>query len=131
MIKFISSLIAILAVGSLQAQQHAPKLVVYITVDQLRGDYIEYFYHTFGERGFKRLFNEGTVYHNVRFGFSNVDQATAFATLFTGAYPSTHGITGSQIFDFEKSKEVSPLHDPDFLGNYTRYAANACSKRLT
>ncbi|RRD62292.1 alkaline phosphatase family protein [Tannerella forsythia] len=120
MIKFISSLIAILAVGSLQAQQHAPKLVVYITVDQLRGDYIEYFYHTFGERGFKRLFNEGTVYHNVRFGFSNVDQATAFATLFTGAYPSTHGITGSRIFDFEKSKEVSPLHDPDFLGNYTR-----------
>ena len=59
MIKFISSLIAILAVGNLQAQQRAPKFVVCITVDQLRGDYIEYFYNTFGERGFKRLLNEG------------------------------------------------------------------------
>ena len=56
--KILSSLIAILAVANLEAQPHAPKLVVCITVDQLRGDYIEYFYNTFGERGFKRLMNE-------------------------------------------------------------------------
>lgn len=118
--KILSSLIALLAVTNLQAQQSAPKLVVYVTIDQLRGDYIKYFYDTFGERGFKRMFNEGTVFHNVRFEFGNIDQATAFATLFTGANPCTHGITGSQSYDFEKVKETSPLYDPDFLGNYTR-----------
>ena len=41
--KILSSLIAILAVTNIEAQQQVPKLVVCITVDQLRGDYIEYF----------------------------------------------------------------------------------------
>ena len=72
--KIITSLIAILVVTNLEAQQRTPKLVVCITVDQLRGDYIEYFYNTFGERGFKRLMNEGLVYNNIRFEFSDIDR---------------------------------------------------------
>ena len=83
--KILTSLIAILAATNLEAQQSTPKLVVCITVDQLRGDYIEYFYNTFGERGFKRLMNEGLVYNNIRFEFSDIDEASAFATLFTGS----------------------------------------------
>lgn len=118
--KFLSSLIAILVVTNLEAQQQTPKLVVCITVDQLRGDYIEYFYNTFGERGFKRLLNEGLVYNNIRFEFSNIDQASAFATLFTGSNPCFHGITGEKSYDFDKEKEVSVLYDPEFLGNYTK-----------
>lgn len=118
--KILTSLIAILVVTNLEAQQNTPKLVVCITVDQLRGDYIEYFYNTFGERGFKRLMNEGLVYKNIRFEFSNIDQASAFATLFTGSNPCFHGITGNKTFDFEKEKEVSCLYDPEYLGNYTK-----------
>lgn len=118
--KLISSLMAILVVTNLEAQQHAPKLVVCITVDQLRGDYIEYFYNTFGERGFKRLMNEGVVYNNIRFEFSNLDEASAFATLFTGSNPSYHGITGNYTYDFDFEKQRSILNDPEFLGNYTR-----------
>ncbi|WP_102408207.1 alkaline phosphatase family protein [Parabacteroides bouchesdurhonensis] len=118
--KIISSLIAILVVTNLEAQQHAPKLVVCITVDQLKGDYIEYFYNTFGERGFKRLLNEGIVYNNIRFEFSDIDQASAFATLFTGSNPCFSGITGNKTYDFEKEKEISILNDPEYLGNYTK-----------
>jgi len=118
--KFLSFLIAILAVTNIQAQPQAPKLVVYITVDQLRGDYIDYFYHTFGDHGFKRLMNEGAVYHNIKFEFSNVNQASAYATLFTGANPCDHGITDNKIFNFNRLQEVSPLFDPEFLGNFTR-----------
>ncbi|MEG1749940.1 MAG: alkaline phosphatase family protein [Tannerellaceae bacterium] len=118
--KFLTSLIAILVVTNLEAQQQAPKLVVCITVDQLRGDYIEYFYNTFGERGFKRLMNEGKVYNNIRFEFSNIDQASAFATLFTGSNPCFHGITANNTYDFEAEKEVSTLRDPEFIGNYTQ-----------
>jgi hypothetical protein len=100
--------------------QHVPKLVVCITADQFRGDYMEYFYQTFGERGFKRLMSEGVAYRNVRFEFSSIDQASAFATLFTGTNPSFHGISGDKRYDFSESRELSILHDPDFLGNYTR-----------
>ena len=118
--KLISSLIAILVVTNIEAQQSTPKLVVCITVDQLRGDYIEYFYNTFGERGFKRLMNEGLVYNNIRFEFSDIDQASAFATLFTGSNPCFNGISSEKTFDFEHEKEISVLNDPDYLGNYTK-----------
>lgn len=119
--KILSSLLTLLAVTQIQAQQQrAPKLVIFITVDQLRGDYIEYFRHTFGERGFNRLIAEGAVCHNVRFGFTNLNQASALATLFTGTYPSTHGITGLKTYSFETAKETSQLYDPDYLGNFTR-----------
>ena len=111
--KILTSLIAILAATNLEAQQSTPKLVVCITVDQLRGDYIEYFYNTFGERGFKRLMNEGLVYNNIRFEFSDIDEASAFATLFTGSNPNFNGIAGKNIYDFDKEKEVSVLYDPD------------------
>ena len=116
--KILTSLIAILAATNLEAQQSTPKLVVCITVDQLRGDYIEYFYNTFGERGFKRLMNEGLVYNNIRFEFSDIDEASAFATLFTGSNPNFNGIAGKNIYDFDKEKEVSVLYDPDYIGNY-------------
>ncbi|MDR0795426.1 MAG: alkaline phosphatase family protein [Tannerella sp.] len=118
--KILSSLLAILAIANLQAQQQAPKLVVYITIDQLRGDYIDYFYHTFGERGFKRLINEGTVYHNVSFEYPNVSQANAYATLYTGSNPCDHGITSDLVYEFYRDREVSPLFDPEYLGNFTR-----------
>ncbi|MDR2811130.1 MAG: alkaline phosphatase family protein [Tannerellaceae bacterium] len=118
--KILTSLIAILAITNVDAQHHVPKLVVCITVDQFRGDYMEYFYHTLGERGLKRLMNEGVSYRNIRFEFSNIDQASAFATLFTGTNPSFHGIAGDKKYDFFDNRELSVLHDPDFLGNYTR-----------
>ena len=118
--KIAASLIAILTVVNLHAQQQAPKLVVLITIDQLRGDYIDYFYHTFGERGFKRLMNEGTVYHNIQFDFPNVSQANAYATLFTGSNPGDHGITNDKVYEFDRDREVSPFFDPEYLGNFTR-----------
>ncbi|MDR0393769.1 MAG: alkaline phosphatase family protein [Tannerella sp.] len=118
--KFITSLIAVIAVANLQAQQqNVPKLVVCITIDQLRGDYLEYFKNSFGERGFKRLLNDGVVYNHVQFEFSNIDQASSFATLFTGSNPCYHSITGIARYDFEKELERSCLHDAHYLGNYT------------
>ncbi|MDR1644239.1 MAG: alkaline phosphatase family protein [Tannerellaceae bacterium] len=117
--KILTSIIAILAITNLAAHP-APRLVVCITVDQLRGDYLEYFRHTFGERGFKRLLGEGIAYHNVRFEFAAIDQASAFATLFTGANPNLHGISNNTQYDFNDNRERSILHDPNYLGNYTR-----------
>ena len=118
--KFITSLIAILVVSNIQAQQqNAPKLVVCITIDQLRGDYLEYFKASFGERGFKRLMNDGISYKHVQFEFSNINQASAFATIFTGSNPCYHSITGNKRYDFEKEQEQSCIYDAHYLGNYT------------
>ena len=118
--KFITSLMAVFVVANMQAQQqHAPKLVVCITIDQLRGDYLDYFKGVFGEQGFKRLMNEGIAYRHVQFEFSSIDQASAFATIFTGSNPCYHSITGNKRYDFEKELEQSCIYDAHFLGNYT------------
>ena len=111
---------AVLVVANLQAQhQHAPKLVVCITVDQLRGDYLEYFKGFFGDDGFKRLMNDGITYRHIQFEFSSIDQASAFATIFTGSNPCYHSITGNKRYDFDKELEQSCLYDAHYLGNYT------------
>ena len=119
--KWLASLIAILAVNGLRAQQltDPPKLVISIVVDQLRGDYLQFFSPTFGERGFKRLMNEGTVYHRLEFGFPNLGPAASIATIYTGAYPYYNGIVSDKNFDFEANREVSIIHDDAYLGNYT------------
>ena len=118
--KFITSMIAVFAVANLQAQQqHTPKLVVCITIDQLRGDYLEYFKDVYGEQGFKRLLNGGITYRHVQFEFSSIDRSSAFATIFTGSNPCYHSITGNKRYDFEKELEQSCIYDSYYLGNYT------------
>jgi hypothetical protein len=114
-------LLAVLTVTGVRAQQitEPPKLVISIVVDQLRGDYLQYFSQTFSEKGFKRLMNEGLVYHRVNFGFPNIGQASSVATIYTGTYPYYHGIVADKKMDFESLREVSILFDNSYLGNYT------------
>ena len=55
--RLLTSLLAVIALSGLQAQEvpAVPKLVVGLTIDQLRMDYVEAFSAMYGERGFKRL----------------------------------------------------------------------------
>ena len=63
--KYISlTLLAVLATtGRIKAQiiQSAPKLMVNITIDQLRTDYLEAFSPLYGDEGFKRILNNAIV----------------------------------------------------------------------
>lgn len=123
MIRIITSLVAVLTITSVQAQttvREVPKLVIGITIDQLRGDYLELFQNSFTERGFKRLLNEGLVYQNIKFDFPNLDDASAIATIYTGAPPFYHGIIGNKKYIASKKQEVTAFSDESFLGNYTQ-----------
>jgi hypothetical protein len=78
MIRIVSSLVAFFSIASLCAQnvsEEPPKLVIGITIDQLRGDYLRLFKQTFGEDGFKRLLNEGLVYSDIKYDFPHPDAA--------------------------------------------------------
>ncbi len=122
MIKVISSLVAFFSISALCAQAPAgeiPKLVVGITIDQLRGDYLEMFRHTFGSRGFNRLLTHGLVYNNVNYDFPNLDKASTITTIYTGANPSYHGITAEKKYMVNTNQEVSSHFDDNYLGNFT------------
>lgn len=123
MIRLITSLVAILTVASVQSQttpKETPKLVIGITIDQLRGDYLEMFQHNFSEKGFKRLLSSGLVYQNINFDFPNINSSAAVATIYTGANPSYHGIIGSRKINLDNGTEISIFEDNEFIGNYTQ-----------
>ncbi|MDR1562775.1 MAG: alkaline phosphatase family protein [Dysgonamonadaceae bacterium] len=117
----ICLLLALFCSAELVAQPVAgvPKVVVNVIIDQLRDDYLQYFQNSFGERGFKRLKNEGTVYHNVDFGFHSLSRSASVATIVTGTYPYYHGVTGDKKYDCRTLKEVSIVADDEYIGNFT------------
>lgn len=70
-----AALVAITATAT-QAQtlNPAPKLVVNITVDQLRSDYIEAFAPLYTENGFRKLLKQGKIFENVSYAFTPIDK---------------------------------------------------------
>lgn len=116
----ITSILA-LTFGGLQAQPQpaTPKLVVTLTVDQLRTDYMEAFSSLYGEKGFKRLLREGKVFRQAEFAFNGIDRASAIAAIYTGTTPSMNGIIAENWLDAHTLRPVNCVEDPDFMGNYT------------
>ena len=82
-----------------QSGRQVPKLVVLLTVDQLRSDYLEAFSPLYGEDGLKKMLKEGMVYTNVSYPFSPVDRASAVAAIHSGTTPYYNGITGERWFN--------------------------------
>ncbi len=94
-------LIAILAVSTSMpaAASTTPKLVLQITVDQLRGDALMRFGDRFGTGGFRYLLDNGTHFNNAHYRHANTETAPGHATLVTGADPSRHGIIANDWID--------------------------------
>ena len=76
-----------------------PKLVLQITVDQLRGDLPMRFKKRLGKGGFRYLLENGIHYKNAHYQHANTETAVGHATLATGADPSRHGIVANDWID--------------------------------
>ena len=89
-----------------QAIASTPRLVVNITVDQLRTDYLETFMPLYGNDGFKKLLKQGKVFASASYDFTPVDRASAIATIATGTTPYYHGIVGTEWLDRQTLRPV-------------------------
>ena len=128
----LTSLFTLLAIG-LQAQgiPTIPKLVVGVTIDQLRADYLDAFSALYGNRGFKRLMKEGRVYQNAEYDYVNVDQASAIASIFSGTTPYTHGITGNTWMDRNTLRMISCVDDVHYMGVYSNESTSAVNLKVS
>lgn len=88
-----------------------PKLVVVITIDQFRGDYLERYRHEFGDSGFRLFLDHGAYFPNCHYDYANTRTAPGHATLFTGAYSNGHGIADNEWFDPQKKRMVTSVED--------------------
>jgi len=96
-----------------------PKLIVGITIDQLRSDYLTALKDRFGEDGLKKLLNEGRVYSQVTFSLDNPDAIATIAVLATGANPFYNGVPSQQIWDSHLERRQSVFHDRNYNGLYS------------
>lgn len=95
------TLLAAISVINIQAMpvMQSPKLVISITIEQLRTDYIEKFSYLYGENGFKKLLEQGTVYTSAHIPFQPTDRASAIASISTGTSPYYNSIVGIEWFN--------------------------------
>jgi hypothetical protein len=94
------TLLSILALSS-QAQQQkgvCPRLVVNITIDQLLSDY-------------PALFDDGLIYEQGFYPYSQVDLASAISSVVTGTSPFYHTITADKWLDRQSLQTVPATPD--------------------
>ena len=119
-IRFPSAMAAIsAALTALMLSQAAhamtkPKLILQITVDQLRGDLPVRYYDRLGDGGFRLLWETGVVYRDAHHAHANTETIVGHTTLATGAHPSTHGMVGNLWFDRETGFTTYNVEDADY-----------------
>ena len=88
------------------------RLVLQITVDQLRGDLPGVVMDRLGEGGFRYLYEHGTVYLDAHHRHANTETIVGHTTLATGADPSAHGMIGNVWLDRTTGALVYNIEDP-------------------
>ena len=88
-----------------------PRLVLQITVDQLRGDLPERYLKAMGNGGFRRLMEQGVWYSAAHHGHANTETIVGHTTLATGADPAVHGMIGNLWFDLKEGRKTYNIED--------------------
>jgi predicted AlkP superfamily pyrophosphatase or phosphodiesterase len=104
---------------SLRGEAPRPRLVVVISVDQFRADYLTRYADLFAPAecrgrvgGFKYLMTRGAWFVDARYQHYPLSTGPGHATILTGAHPYQHGIVGNDWWDPANRKLVYCVDDP-------------------
>ena len=107
-----SALLATLAAAAASAQAaprpmpaQPPALVVFITVDQLREDYLVKYAPQF-TGGLARLVRGGAFFTNAMLDYATTETAPGHSTGMSGRYPMHHGIVSNSLGVFDPESPV-------------------------
>lgn len=102
--RLLHTLLLLAPVLPLAAQERP--VVVVISVDQLRYDYLQRFAPWFAERGFKRLEREGASFTNARHRHAVTSTGPGHAAIGGGTLPSENGVVANRWL--ERDAPVDP-----------------------
>ena len=105
------SLLTSMAFAQVTEKSEKPKLILQITIDQMRGDFPMRYKDRLGEGGFRYLMEQGTHYINAHFQHADTETHIGHAALFTGTYPAHNGIVAGNWFDKDKGKVIYNCED--------------------
>jgi predicted AlkP superfamily pyrophosphatase or phosphodiesterase len=97
--------------SSLAAAAGSPKLVLFLTIDQLRGDMPWRFKDRFRADGIRYLMDHGAVFANAHYRHAATFTATGHAALFTGGHAAAHGFVGNEWYDTRNGRRVYCVED--------------------
>jgi predicted AlkP superfamily pyrophosphatase or phosphodiesterase len=89
-------------------------LILQITIDGLRGDLPFKYMKRYGEGGFNYFMDNGVVYTNSHYQYSNNETIVGHTTLATGAHPAVHGMIGNLWLDQATGELSYNIEDPDY-----------------
>jgi predicted AlkP superfamily pyrophosphatase or phosphodiesterase len=92
-----------------------PRLILMITIDQLRGDMPWKLKDRFSPKGFRYLMDHGTVFKKAHYNHSNTLTAVGHATIFTGASTAQHGMPGNRWYDQNIQQTIYCVGDKSHL----------------
>ncbi len=87
-----------------------PKLVVLLTVDQMRADYVDR-YQSDWTGGLKRLLTQGARFTNAAYPYLETYTCAGHATVSTGTFPHIHGVFQNTWFDRERGQPINCTDD--------------------
>jgi predicted AlkP superfamily pyrophosphatase or phosphodiesterase len=103
----------LIVLSALNSYADKPKLVLFLSIDQLRGDYLPEMEDRLGEGGFRYLMDNGAWYTEAQFAHASTYTATGHATLVTGTNAHKHGMVGNQWMDPKTGATIYSVADSD------------------
>jgi arylsulfatase A-like enzyme len=107
---FAVALLVTLVAFPLHAEQR-PSLVVVLSVDQMRADYLDRFRPYFGKDGFNRFLEHGAVFPEARYRHAVTFTGPGHASIGTGLDPRRHGIIANLWYDTVSNEEIYCVED--------------------
>lgn len=89
------------------------RLVVVLSIDQFRGDYIQRFQDLYGPDGFNRLLRDGRYYDNANYLHAITFTGPGHSTILTGTYPNVSGMVGNGFYDQVAGRSFYCVQDED------------------
>lgn len=89
----------------------APKLIVVMSFDQMRGDYPNRWGHLWSQQGFNRIIRQGAYFPQCYFNHASNITAPGHSVHLTGVYPYKSGIVSNDYFDRIADKKLYCVQD--------------------
>lgn len=102
-----------------------PRLVVSVTIDQLKCNDIDDNNVFISENGLRLFIKNGICYNNITYNFLPSDESATIASISTGSVPYYNGIIGKSWFDRSAAKERSCIEDMNYKGVLTNEFCSA------
>jgi predicted AlkP superfamily pyrophosphatase or phosphodiesterase len=101
---------ALLAAATAWGETTRPALVLFLSVDQGRAEYLDRFRPVL-EGGLLFLLEHGVVFTEMHHAHANTITAPGHASISTGRFPSHSGVVGNDWYDRSEKREVNCVED--------------------